>query len=113
MLDLGFGYLAVMAFDMSGRVTSMVAHLRVSEGPLQAVIWNVQQKAWQYNPKNAARFLYDDRYFDRGRRLERPEAEQVARDILHTDLPSDEELRRICAEGLTASEAQHESDERA
>jgi hypothetical protein len=103
MLDLGFGYLALMARDESGRITSMAAHLQVSEGPLQAVIWNVPLRAWTYDPEVAAGFLFDDRYFDRRSIVDRPTAERIAREVLLTELPSEAELRKICESGQGSS----------
>lgn len=101
MLDLGIGYLALLARDESGRITSIAAHLQVSEGPLRAVIWHVRQRAWTYDPEVAARFLFDDRYFDRRSVIDRPTAEQIAREVLLTELPGEAELRSMCETGRT------------
>ena len=99
MLDLGFGYLALLSRDGSGRIVNVAAHLQVSEGPLQAVIWNVPAQAWMYDPEVVAQFLFDDQYFDRCSVIDRAAAERIARDVLQDKLPSEAELRRICEAG--------------
>ena len=112
VLDLGFGYYALLSRDGSGRVVNIAAHLQVSEGPLQAIIWNVQLRAWTYDPEVAGQFLLDDQYFDRRTVIDRSAAEQIAREILHTELPSDAELREICAAGLAHQQSEvHRSSE--
>ena len=73
-----------------------------STGPLRAVIWSHRSKTWAFNPKAAAPFLYDDRNFDRWTEVDRTRAEEIARSNLETELPSEEELHRICEEGVAA-----------
>jgi hypothetical protein len=46
-----------------------------------------------------ANWLFDDRLQDRRARVSRAEAEQIARERLGVDLPSEEELIRISDEG--------------
>jgi hypothetical protein len=71
-------------------------------GPTRAVIWSHGKKAWIFNPKTAARFLYDDEHQERVSLVSRVEAERIAREYLGTELPTEEELHRICAEGEAA-----------
>ena len=94
-----FDYRAVLKSDMSGEITSLIAHQVSSNSPLRAVIWSVPRKAWISAPAPAARFLYDEQYFDRTRKVDRPTAEQIARDLLHTELPSEQTLRAMIDEG--------------
>jgi len=95
-----FDYRAVLKSDMAGRITSLIAHQVTSEGPLRAVIWSVPRKAWIFASAPAARFLYDGRYFDRTRKVDRPAAEQIARESLKTELPTEQTLRTMTAEGI-------------
>ncbi len=89
----------VLKSDGSGRATCVISYLQAAEGPLQAVIWSVPRHSWIYAPALAVRFLFDDEYDERSKRVERPEAESIARELLGTELPTDEELRRLCEEG--------------
>ena len=101
MIDLGFAYYAVTDEDDADRINSLFARLAVSEGPLQAVIWHVGKQAWKFMPGVAAELLFDDRLWDQRHEVDRSEAERIAREILGTELPSEEELRRMCADGLS------------
>jgi hypothetical protein len=94
-----FDYRAILRSDESGQVVSIVAQLIEASRPLQAVLWSVRRKAWIYGPGLAVRFLYDEQYWDRVRTIDRPEAEQIARDLLQTELPSTERLMELCQEG--------------
>ena len=100
--DAGFGYLAVRESDTSDRPSSIIAHLVALKGPLQAVIWDVRKSAWTFDPTTAAAFVFDDAFFDKRFHVERDEAERIARQILHSELPTEDELRRLCAAGLAA-----------
>ena len=106
--DLNFGYLAVKENSNSDRPSSIIAHLVDIDRPLQAVVWNVKVQAWEFNPRTAAAFLYDEKYFDERFRVDRAEADRIAQDVLHTPLPSEEELRQICAAGLAARTEQED-----
>lgn len=81
--------------------TGMIA-MRVWTGPLQAVIWNVPKREWMYNPAVAAPRIFDDQYADRQRPVSRQEAERIARERLGTELPSEEDLYRMCLDGAQA-----------
>ena len=72
-----------------------------SAGPLRAVLWNTGTSSWTFSPDVVAPILYDDRNFDRWTNVDRRRAEEIARD-LGTELPSEEELHRMCEEGETA-----------
>lgn len=69
---------------------------------MQAVMWNALEKAWRFDPDAATAFLFDENLADQRERVDRAQAEQVARDNLHNELPSEDELRQICAAGLAA-----------
>lgn len=72
-----------------------------STGPLRAVMWNHRSNAWTFSPKTLARILYGDEYEERRQIVDRSRAEEIAR-TLGTELPSEEELHRICEEGVAA-----------
>jgi hypothetical protein len=94
-----FDYRAILKSDDPNRIVSIVAQLIEASRPLQAVLWSVRRKDWIYGPGPAARFLYDEQYWDRVRTIGRQEAEQIARDVLQTELPSEERLQEMCQEG--------------
>ena len=94
-----FDYRAIQKSGELGQIVSIVAQLIEVSRPLQAVLWSVRRKAWIYGPGLAVRFLYDEQYWDRTRTIDRPEAEQIARDVLQTELPSKERLMELCQEG--------------
>ncbi|MFG1607072.1 hypothetical protein [Actinoplanes sp. NPDC049265] len=100
--DAGFVYLAVKESDVSDRPSSLIAHLITLNGPVQAVVWNVQSKTWTFDPSTAAAFLYDFDFFDKRFKVDRTQAEHVARSDLQTELPSEDALRAICSAGLAA-----------
>jgi hypothetical protein len=98
MPDSTFGYQAVSTPEALDQVTSLIA-FEIGQGPLRAVIWDNPRKVWMYAPAPAARFLYDDRYFDRTKELGRRDAEQVAQQVLGVELPSEATLLSMCDEG--------------
>jgi hypothetical protein len=69
-----------------------------TNGPFRAVVWNHRARAWTFNPEAAASFLLDDRNFDRWTEVDRTKAEEIAR-TFGTELPTEEELHRMCEEG--------------
>jgi hypothetical protein len=99
MTDQKFGYQAVLKSDMSGAVTSLIAYQVILDNPFQAVIWSVPRKAWIYAPGLAVPMLYDDKYQDRRKQIDRTTAEQIARETLQTELPSEETLQLMVEEG--------------
>ena len=99
MLPVEFAYEAVLKFDGSGTVTSLIAYELQSTLPLRAVLWSVPSQAWIYAPGPASTFLYDPEYEERTRQLDREAAEQLAVTTLGTELPSVEELLALCDYG--------------
>ena len=99
MTDPEFGYRTILKSDESGTITSMVAHHIDVAHPLQAVMWSAPRKAWIYAPGLAVRFIYDDQFQDRIQVIDRPTAEQIAREVLRADLPTEANLMRMCEEG--------------
>jgi hypothetical protein len=73
--------------------------LEPGAGPLRGVIWSHLNRDWIWAPGPTAKWLYDDSLQDQRSQVDRTEAERVAREALGTTLPTEEELRRICAEG--------------
>ena len=99
MTDQRFGYQVILKSDMSGTISSLIAYQVVEENPFQAVIWSVPRKAWIYAPGLAVAMLYDDKYQDRRKQVDRMTAEQIAQEALHTELPSEAILQAMVEEG--------------
>ena len=99
MTDSEFGYRAIVKPDTPHLVTSLIAYRVPADGPFEAVIWSVPRKAWIYAPQLAVRFVFDDEYQDKSRAVERADAEQLARDTLHADLPTEAALAAMIDEG--------------
>jgi hypothetical protein len=98
MTDRGFGYLAILDVEMSGKPTSVAAYVESARGPLQGVVWSVSRQQWTYNPSIVAKFLFDDNFEERGRVVDRETAESIAI-ALGTRLPTEAELRVLCEAG--------------
>ena len=98
-MDDRFDYTEILKSDRSGVVSSLIAHQELSGAPLRAVMWSNLHQAWVSAPEIAARLLYDDLNFDRLRRVNRTTAEATAREALPAELPSEDDLAAIVAEG--------------
>ncbi|BCJ53283.1 hypothetical protein Asp14428_47580 [Actinoplanes sp. NBRC 14428] len=99
MTDKPFDYQAVLKADMSGTITSLIAYQVLPDSPLQAVIWSVPRKDWIYAPALAVPILYDHKYQGRTRVIDRLVAEEIAREVLRVELPSETALLEMCQEG--------------
>jgi hypothetical protein len=99
MTQRGFAYKAVLKSDDLSVITSMIAYQAPASRKLRAVIWSVGLQNWIYAPGVAASILYDDMEQDRGRQVDRETAEQISRDVLHTELPSENVLTEMSDEG--------------
>ncbi len=99
MTNLGFSYRAVQREDGSGEVTSLIAYQVPREAPIRAIIWSAPRRAWIYAPGLAVRFLFDDQYQERSRIVDRTTAEELAANVLSTELPSEMKLQEIADEG--------------
>lgn len=99
MSDPTFTYQAVLASPGSAEVTSLIAYQAPAQGPLQAVMWHASREEWIYAPAIAAGLLFDDTYQDELKLIDRPAAEQLARQHLHSDLPAPQNLQEMCLEG--------------
>jgi hypothetical protein len=99
-----FGYHVVYRTGRPGQPTSLIASLVMSHGPLQAVIWSVPKRMWIYAPELAAGRLYDDLEQRGIGPVDRATAERIAREYLGTELPTEEQLHRMCEEGARQSE---------
>jgi hypothetical protein len=99
MTQHDFAYKAILKSDDRSTVTSLVAYQAPGDRKLRAVIWSVPRRQWIYAPNIAASILYDDQEQDRGRPVDRQTAEQISRDVLHTELPSESALTDLSDEG--------------
>ena len=95
-----FSYRALFQVDET-QPSGLIA-MRRWAGPLQAVIWSHSTNRWAYNPRVAARLIFDDEYEDRRRMVSREEAERIARERLGAELPSEEVLLQMCQAGAQA-----------
>jgi hypothetical protein len=99
MTDLEFGYKAVLKSDESSQVTTLIAYRATLDMPMQAVMWSVPEQTWIYAPAIASAFLFDDKYLDRTRNVDRATAKQIAAEMLGTELPSETTLQELIDEG--------------
>jgi hypothetical protein len=93
-----FVYKVILKSEDRSTITSLVAY-QPGDRSLRAVIWSVPRRQWIYAPNIAASILYDDQEQDRGRPVDRQTAEQISRDVLHTELPSESALTDLSDEG--------------
>ena len=98
MTGRDFAYQVVTRTTDPTEITSLIAYQAPLEGRLRAVLWSVPRGEWIYAPKIAAPLLYDQKT-GRVRPVDRRTAERVARDVLGTELPEEETLSEISAEG--------------
>jgi hypothetical protein len=94
-----FGYNQLLMSDQSGRVASVFAYQSPPGQGLRAVMWSGRRKAWIYAPAIVAQYLFDDDFQDRTQEIDRPTAEQISREVLSTELPSETTLTEMCEEG--------------
>ena len=99
MMGRQLGYRVVLKADMSGAVTSVIAYEVQTTQPLRAVLWSVPRQTWIYGPQMAGTFLRDPNYRERVARIDRAEAEQIARETLRSELPSEQTLLVMFEEG--------------
>lgn len=92
------GYHAVQRRRRTHPTSIIIPWMLVGQ-PLRAVIWDSPRQAWTYDPTTAETLMFDDHFQEEVRPISRTEAEQIAREHLGTELPSEEEIRRICEEG--------------
>ncbi|WP_091555058.1 hypothetical protein [Micromonospora pattaloongensis] len=85
-----------VVFQLRATEPSGMIAVRGWSGALHAVIWDVPDRAWGFNPTLAAPWIFDDQYADRQRLVSRQDAERIARERLGTELPSEQELLRMC-----------------
>jgi len=99
MSDDEFQYTELMRNASHATVGSIIAHQVLLDRPLRAVIWSAQHSDWVAAPATAAALLYDDQNFERLRDVDRATAERTAREALHAELPSVDELNALADEG--------------
>jgi hypothetical protein len=93
-----FGYYALFRTSKTEAPVGLITRER-STGPLRAVLWNHRLREWTFSPEIAAPILYDDQNSDRFERVDRPQAEEIARS-LGTELPTETELHQIIEQAL-------------
>jgi hypothetical protein len=98
-VNLEFHYNVVLNSDESGQVTSLIAYQISTERPLRAVLWSVRRKQWIYAPEIAADVLFATHAMDRTHVIDQETAEQLAREVLQTELPDEAVLQEMCDEG--------------
>jgi hypothetical protein len=92
-------YQSLASSDESGRLVNVTAYHVPEAGGLRAVLYSRRHHAWIFAPDLVVRFLYDDLESDRARPVDRPAAEQIARDVLHVELPDEPEILALMEEG--------------
>ena len=73
-----------------------------TSGPPRTVLWNHLNRAWEYNRRVGARFLFDEEARERKTVVSRSEAERIAREELGTELPTEAEIHQIVLAGEAA-----------
>ena len=99
MTSSAFAYKVILRNDDRSTITSLVAYQAPWDRKLRAVLWSARRRQWIYAPGIAAPILYDDQEQDRGRPVDRQTAEQIARAVLHTELPTEQALTDMSDEG--------------
>ncbi|MGK5679879.1 hypothetical protein [Actinoplanes sp. URMC 104] len=94
-----FAYKVILSSRDPSTITSLVAYQAAADQPLRAVTWSVPQQEWIFAPYLVSRILFDDMEQSRGRTVDRTTAEHVAREVLHTELPSEIDLAEMSDEG--------------
>jgi hypothetical protein len=94
-----FAYMKLTKPEGSTEVASIMAYRNSAERTLQAVMWHANRKMWMFAPAIAVAFLNDLEYMDRATKVDRPTAEQIAKETLHAELPNEAELAEMCDEG--------------
>ena len=98
MTESDFAYKVILRSDDRSTITSLVAYQPGAEA-LRAVLWSARRRQWIYAPNIAAPILYDDQEQDRGRAVDRQTAERISRDVLDTELPTEQELTEMSEQG--------------
>jgi hypothetical protein len=98
MASDSFDYQLVLTDDETS-ATSIIAYQETVSDGLRGVLWSVPRRQWIYAPAIVSDLVYDDSDPVPTRTADRTTAERVARDELGTDLPSEEALTALCAEG--------------
>ena len=99
MTPRAFAYKVILKSDDRSTITSLVAYQAPWDQKLRAVIWSARRREWIYAPGIAAPILYDDQEQDRGRAVDRQTAERISRDVLDTELPTEQELTEMSEQG--------------
>ncbi len=94
-----FHYKTLLDSDLPNQVLSVLAYQMPLERGLQAVMWSDRRKAWIYAPAIVTAYLYDPEYQGLTKVISRHRAEQVAREVLKTELPTEVVLQEMCEEG--------------
>ena len=79
--------------------------LEVTTGPLRTVFWDPIDRTWIFDREAGGIFLLDDRRSEAVTRIDRSQAETIAREVFRTTLPSEAELHRMNEEGEAQANA--------
>jgi len=101
-MTLKYGYYAVFRTDERIPPPTGLIARESSLGPVRTVLWDPFAKKWTFEPEVGARYLYDDQLQEFRTPVSRAEAERIASEHLGTQLPSEEELHRVCEEAGAA-----------
>jgi hypothetical protein len=99
-----FDYDVVYQMGRGSPLTSLIVSWLETDRPLRAVLWSVPRQRWISAPEIAVTLLYDDTEEKGVGPVDRATAERIAREYLGTELPTEEQLHRICEEGARKSE---------
>jgi hypothetical protein len=92
-----FHYELVLAGDET--ITSILAYARPPGSGLRGALWSVPDREWISAPAVVSDLLYDETDPASTRTVDRATAERVAREVLRTELPSEQALTDLCEEG--------------
>jgi len=93
-----FDYELVLADDKT-TATSIVAYQYPAGAGLRGVLWSASKRVWISAPAIVSDLFQDEPDSPPTRTVDRAVAEQIARDVLQTELPSEAALTELCDEG--------------
>ncbi len=100
MNDSAFDYRALHEENKPSAVSTVVALSESPYAPMRAVLWHVSRQQWIYAPSLVSGLLYDFGSGTGSTSIDRATAEQIARNSLRTELPTEDALEALCIEGV-------------
>ena len=91
-----FDYRVLYRLNQPDQISTVFAWRNLIGSPLEAVMWHGKRRQWICAGPILVREIFDDLNQERSGRVDRPTAEQLCRQTLGTELPSEAELDRIC-----------------